>query len=135
MSKVNIQDQLLYQARKERCPVKIYLISGLRLMGTIAAYDMYSVLLESQDRLQLIFKHAISTIEFPEQIRLGHEPSAKGGGGKARPTEPAAPADGTGPADPARPSAAGRPSRSSASPSAEGPSSPEGGGPKRPAGS
>jgi hypothetical protein len=50
---------------------------------------MYSVLLESQDRLQLIFKHAISTIEFPEQIRLGHESAAKGGTARVRPEGPA----------------------------------------------
>jgi host factor-I protein len=104
VSKVNIQDQLLYQARKEHCPVKIYLISGLRLMGTIAAYDMYSVLLESQDRLQLIFKHAISTLEFPEQIRLGHESSAKGGATRVRPGEPAP----DGPPQPAGPPPAGK---------------------------
>jgi host factor-I protein len=73
MSKINIQDQLLYQARKERVPVKIFLVKGLQLNGRIAAYDMYSVLLESQGRLQLIFKHAISTIDFPEKIKLTYE--------------------------------------------------------------
>ena len=88
MSKINIQDQLLYQVRKERCPVKIFLLKGLQLNGKIAAYDMYSVLLESQGRLQLIFKHAISTIDFPEKIRLNFDnasssgPSRKGGGGQ-----------------------------------------------------
>jgi len=46
---------------------------GLQLNGKIAAYDMYSVLLESQGRLQLIFKHAISTIDFPERIRLNFD--------------------------------------------------------------
>ena len=79
MSKINIQDQLLYQARKESCPVKIFLLKGLQLNGKIAAYDMYSVLLESQGRLQLIFKHAISTIDFPERIRLNFD---GGSGGK-----------------------------------------------------
>lgn len=70
MSKINIQDQLLYQARRERIPIKIFLLRGLQLIGRISAYDMYSVLLESQGRLQLIFKHAISTIEFPEKIKI-----------------------------------------------------------------
>ncbi len=82
MSRVNIQDQLLYQARKDRTPIKIFLMKGLQLQGRIAAYDMYSVLLESQGRLQLIFKHAISTIEFPDRIRFsydGNAPSASGG--------------------------------------------------------
>lgn len=70
MNKINIQDQLLYQARKENCQVKIFLLKGLQLTGKIVAYDMYSILLESSNRLQLIFKHAISTIDLPESIRF-----------------------------------------------------------------
>ena len=88
MSRINIQDQLLYQARKEKCPVKIFLLKGLQLHGKIAAYDMYSVLLESQGRLQLIFKHAISTIDFPEKIRLSFD-----GGQKKLPKKNEEPAD------------------------------------------
>lgn len=76
MSKINVQDQLLHQARKERLPVKIFLLKGLQLQGRITGYDMYSVLLEGQGRVQLIFKHAISTIEFPEKIRLNLDPGA-----------------------------------------------------------
>jgi host factor-I protein len=76
VSRVNIQDQLLYQARKDRTPIKIFLMKGLQLQGRITAYDMYSVLLESQGRLQLIFKHAISTIEFPERIRFSYDANA-----------------------------------------------------------
>ncbi len=97
MSKINIQDQLLYQARKERCPVKIFLLKGLQLNGKIAAYDMYSVLLESQGRLQLIFKHAISTIDFPERIRLNFD--ASGGKQKTFPRENEAPDKVTNPTD------------------------------------
>ncbi|MBI4859825.1 MAG: RNA chaperone Hfq [Candidatus Riflebacteria bacterium] len=89
MSKINIQDQLLYQARRERIPIKIFLLRGLQLIGRISAYDMYSVLLESQGRLQLIFKHAISTIEFPEKIKISaqegeHSHHARGGPGEIR---------------------------------------------------
>src|SRR3981081_2153373 len=75
MSKINIQDQLLYQARRERIPIKIFLLRGLQLIGRISAYDMCRVLLESQGRLQLIFKHAISTIEFPEKIKISAQES------------------------------------------------------------
>jgi host factor-I protein len=78
MSKINIQDQLLYQARRERIPIKIFLLRGLQLIGRISAYDMYSVLLESQGRLQLIFKHAISTIEFPEKIKISAQEGEHG---------------------------------------------------------
>jgi len=81
MSKINIQDQLLYQARRERTPIKIFLLRGLQLVGRISAYDMYSVLLESQGRLQLIFKHAISTIEFPEKLKVTPHDGLSGNGG------------------------------------------------------
>jgi host factor-I protein len=74
--KINIQDQLLHQARKDRLPVKIFLLKGLQLQGRITGYDMYSVLLEGQGRVQLIFKHAISTIEFPEKVRLNFDPGS-----------------------------------------------------------
>ena len=77
MSKINIQDQLLYQARKENCSVKIFLMKGLQLTGKIVAYDMYSILLESNNRLQLIFKHSISTIDLPEKIKLTFEGGKK----------------------------------------------------------
>jgi len=73
LSKINIQDQLLYLARKENAPVKIFLLKGLQLSGKIVAYDMYSILLESNNRLQLIFKHAISTIDLPENVRTAFE--------------------------------------------------------------
>lgn len=82
MAKVNIQDQLLYQARRERIPLRIFLIKGLQLQGKIAAYDMYSVVLESQGRLQLIFKHAISTIDFPEKMKLNLDPNSQDEGDK-----------------------------------------------------
>lgn len=95
MSKINIQDQLLYQARRERIPIKIFLLRGLQLIGRISAYDMYSVLLESQGRLQLIFKHAISTIEFPEKIKIsaqegehGHHPRSDSRGPDPRGPDP-----------------------------------------------
>lgn len=105
MSRVNIQDQLLYQARKDRTPIKIFLMKGLQLQGRITAYDMYSVLLESQGRLQLIFKHAISTIEFPERIRFSYDSSAPSAAGTGpgeeqatslAPVEEAAPTNGDG---------------------------------------
>ncbi|PCJ17604.1 MAG: RNA chaperone Hfq [Candidatus Cloacimonadota bacterium] len=71
-SKVNIQDQLLYQARKEQIPLKIYLLRGLMLQGKVVSYDAYSVLIKGMGRFQLIFKHAISTIDFPEGMQLAY---------------------------------------------------------------
>jgi host factor-I protein len=76
-ARVNIQDQLLYQARKDKLALKIYLIRGLQLQGKVVSYDQYSLLIYGMGRYQLIFKHAISTIDFPEGMQLkGNAPQA-----------------------------------------------------------
>lgn len=67
--KINIQDQLLFQARKEKLQLRIYLIRGLMLQGRVVSYDSFSILIESQGKLQLLFKHGISTIDFPPGFR------------------------------------------------------------------
>ncbi len=61
----NIQDGFLNSARKERTLVTIYLLSGVKLSGRIRSFDKYSVVLESSNQEQLIFKHAISTVVLP----------------------------------------------------------------------
>jgi host factor-I protein len=58
----NIQDSFLNTARKERHNVTIYLVSGVKLTGRIRSFDKYSVVLETSNQEQLIFKHAISTV-------------------------------------------------------------------------
>ncbi|MBI2683377.1 MAG: RNA chaperone Hfq [Acidobacteriales bacterium] len=58
----NIQDSFLNAARKDRSPVTIYLMSGVKLTGRIRSFDKYSVVLETANQEQLIFKHAISTV-------------------------------------------------------------------------
>jgi host factor-I protein len=58
----NIQDSFLNAARKERTNITIYLISGVKLTGRIRSFDKYSVVLETNNQEQLIFKHAISTV-------------------------------------------------------------------------
>ena len=59
---LNIQDNFLNAARKERVPVTIFLMGGVKLSGKIRSFDKYSVILESNHQEQLIFKHAISTV-------------------------------------------------------------------------
>ena len=61
----NIQDGFLNSARKERTLVTIYLLGGVKLSGRIRSFDKYSVVLESSNQEQLIFKHAISTVVLP----------------------------------------------------------------------
>ena len=58
----NIQDGFLNSARKERTLVTMYLVSGVKLTGRIRSFDKYSVVLDSNNQEQLIFKHAISTV-------------------------------------------------------------------------
>src|SRR5205809_5110298 len=58
----NIQDSFLNTARKDKAPITIYLLSGVKLSGRIRSFDKYSVVLESNNQEQLIFKHAISTV-------------------------------------------------------------------------
>jgi host factor-I protein len=58
----NIQDTFLNTARKDKAVITIYLVSGVKLSGKIRSFDKYSVLLETNNQEQLIFKHAISTV-------------------------------------------------------------------------
>ena len=58
----NIQDTFLNTVRKDKTPITIYLVSGVKLTGRIRSFDKYSVLLENNAQEQLIFKHAISTV-------------------------------------------------------------------------
>lgn len=66
----NIQDGFLNGARKERVPVTIYLVSGVKLTGRIRSFDKYSLVLESNNQEQLIFKHAISTVVLPRSVAV-----------------------------------------------------------------
>lgn len=58
----NIQDGFLNNARKEKSVITIYLLSGVKLSGRIKSFDKYSLVLETNNQEQLIFKHAVSTV-------------------------------------------------------------------------
>jgi host factor-I protein len=58
----NIQDSFLNNARKDKGVITIYLLSGVKLSGRIKSFDKYSLVLETNNQEQLIFKHAISTV-------------------------------------------------------------------------
>jgi len=81
----NIQDTFLNTARKERSNITIYLMSGVKLTGRIRSFDKYSVVLETNNQEQLIFKHAISTVAvakaghgYSERPRMVAAPAAAG---------------------------------------------------------
>jgi host factor-I protein len=58
----NIQDCFLNNARKDKIVLTIYLMSGVKLSGRIKSFDKYSLVLETNNQEQLIFKHAVSTV-------------------------------------------------------------------------
>ncbi|HJB25371.1 MAG TPA: RNA chaperone Hfq [Firmicutes bacterium] len=59
---LNLQDVFLNQARKERIPVTIYLTNGFQFKGMVKGFDSYIVILDSEGKQNLVYKHAISTI-------------------------------------------------------------------------
>lgn len=61
MKPINIQDVCLNQFRKNSIFVTVFLLNGFQLKGIIKSYDNFTVLLESDGKQQLIYKHAIST--------------------------------------------------------------------------
>ena len=59
---LNLQDVFLNQARKDRLPLTIFLTNGYQFKGIIRGFDQFIVILETEGRQQLVYKHAISTI-------------------------------------------------------------------------
>lgn len=59
---INLQDVFLNQIRKEHIPVTIYLTNGFQLKGLVKGFDNFTVVLDSEGKQQLIYKHAISTV-------------------------------------------------------------------------
>lgn len=68
----NIQETFLNTARKDKTFLTIYLMSGVKLSGRIKSFDKYSLVLETNNQEQLIFKHAISTVVVPKAAHAGH---------------------------------------------------------------
>jgi host factor-I protein len=67
---INIQDQFLNQLRKDSSFVTLYLLNGFQLRGLIKGFDNFTVLLESEGKQQLIYKHAISTFVPQKNVQL-----------------------------------------------------------------
>lgn len=67
----SLQDTFLNQLRRDRATVTVFLVNGFQLHGVIRAYDGFTVVLDSEGRQQLIYKHAISTVIPPRPVELG----------------------------------------------------------------
>jgi host factor-I protein len=87
----NIQEAFLNNARKDKTFLTIYLMSGVKLSGKIKSFDKYSVVLETNNQEQLIFKHAISTVVVARPFHSSAHSSAAAGS-HAAPGAPAEPA-------------------------------------------
>ena len=72
-----LQDPFLNVLRKERVPVSVFLVNGIKLQGQIESFDQFVVLLRNAVS-QMIYKHAISTIVPARAVRVPHD-----GGGRS----------------------------------------------------
>ena len=59
---INLQDAILKEVRRDKVPVTLFLMNGFQLRGVIAGYDSFVVVLVSDGKQQMIYKHAISTL-------------------------------------------------------------------------
>ena len=73
----NVQDVFLNYLRKNKAPVTVFLINGVKLQGVITWFDNFSLLLRRDAHAQLVYKHAISTVMPTVPVQL-FEPSVEG---------------------------------------------------------
>ena len=76
----NVQDVFLNHVRKNKTPVTVFLVNGVKLQGIVTWFDNFSVLLRRDNHSQLVYKHAISTVMPAAPIQLFEgEKDAEGG--------------------------------------------------------
>lgn len=66
----NVQDVFLNTVRKTKTPVTVFLVNGVKLQGVISWFDNFSVLLRRDSHVQLVYKHAISTVMPSQPVQL-----------------------------------------------------------------
>ena len=67
----NLQEIFLTRARKQNVPVTVFLVNGFQLRGTVTGFDSFTVVLDTDGKQQVIYKHAISTIMPERMVELG----------------------------------------------------------------
>ena len=75
MQKQNLQDLFLNQARRDRQTVTMFLVNGFQMRGIVRGFDSFVVILESEGRQQMIYKHASSTIVPQTPVELAASPT------------------------------------------------------------
>ena len=81
----NLQDVFLNHIRKNKTPVTIFLVNGVKLQGIVTWFDNFCVLLRRDAHSQLVYKHAISTVMPAQPIQLFEQPNE--GAEEAQPAE------------------------------------------------
>lgn len=76
-TQINLQDYFLNQVRKENTSVTIFLVNGFQLKGNVKGFDNFTVILDSEGKQQMVYKHAISTIIPARNVSLNVEPKDK----------------------------------------------------------
>jgi host factor-I protein len=76
----SLQEPFLNALRKERIPVSIYLVNGIKLQGQVESFDQFVVLLKNSVS-QMVYKHAISTIVPGRAVHISHDDNGDGEGG------------------------------------------------------
>ena len=59
---LNLQDAILNEVRRDKVPVTLFLMNGFQLRGTVTGFDSFVVVLVTEGKQQMIYKHAISTL-------------------------------------------------------------------------
>ena len=66
----NLQDLILNEVRKEHTPVTMFLMNGCQMKGIVTGFDSFTVILSSEGKQQMIYKHAISTVVPLQPVRF-----------------------------------------------------------------
>ena len=66
----NLQDLILNEVRKEHVPVTLFLMNGFQMKGIVTGFDSFIVVLSSEGKQQMIYKHAISTLVPLQPVRV-----------------------------------------------------------------
>jgi len=69
-TQVNLQDVFLNQVRRESIPATVYLVNGFQIKGFVRGFDSFTVVLESEGKQLLVYKHAISTVTPSRPVNL-----------------------------------------------------------------
>lgn len=85
----NVQDVFLNHVRKNKLPVTVFLVNGVKLQGILTWFDNFSVLLRRDAHSQLVYKHAISTVMPAQPVQLFEQDRTESEGAETPETEAA----------------------------------------------